>query len=98
MTELFTHLLDFGTASQPSQQIPELQPSPGQMHESGKRLNYTVGVVSENVTRQQESACQSTEELSSQHVHQSVSQYRRDVQATGTTHSTSSSDTLKHAQ
>lgn len=63
------------------------------MHKSGKRLTYAIGAVSENVTREQESACQSTEEVSSQHVHQSVSQYRRDVQATGITHSTSSLDT-----
>lgn len=55
------------------------------MHKSGKRLIYSIGAYSEDVTRQQESACRSTEELSSKHVHQSVSQYRRDVQATGTT-------------
>lgn len=86
----FSDLLNFWTAPRPNRQTPQLRPAPGQMHESGKRLTYTVGAVSENVTRAQESACQSTEEVSSQLVNQSVSQYRRDVQATGITHSTSS--------
>lgn len=75
--------LNFRTASHLHQRTPDLQPSPGQMHMSGNGPTYTMGAVSENVTRQQKSACQSTGEISSQHVHQSVTQHSSDVQATG---------------
>lgn len=65
------------------------------MHTSGNEPAYTMGAVSEKVTRQQKSACQSTGEVSSQHVLQSVTQCSSDVQATGTTHSNSSLDALR---
>lgn len=52
-----------------------------------------MGAVLESVTREQNSACHSTGEVSSQHV-QSVIQYSRDVQATGATHSNASLDVL----
>ncbi|XP_056889972.1 protein shortage in chiasmata 1 ortholog isoform X2 [Takifugu flavidus] len=68
-------------ASQPNQRTPDLQPSLRQTHKSGDGLKYTTGAVSESVTREQNSVCHSTGEVSSQHV-QSVIQYSRDVQAT----------------
>lgn len=70
-----------------------MQPSLRQMHKSGDGLKYTMGAFSESVTREQNAAYHSTEEVSSQHV-QSVIQYSRDVQATGATHSNSSLDAL----
>ncbi|XP_070820016.1 protein shortage in chiasmata 1 ortholog [Chaetodon trifascialis] len=65
-------------APQVNQQTPELQPSPEKMQRPDRRPVYMRGAVSGNVTRELRAACQSTDQLISPHVSQSIPQDRQD--------------------